>query len=80
MIAGRVDMGADEGSEKPGDFTHNGKIDYEDIDLFAESWLSGPSDNNWYRLCDLEENSRINFADYADVAKDWLWQATWYQP
>ena len=80
VMAGRVDMGADEVGEKQADFTRNGIIDMKDVLIFVQAWLSTPSDSNWYILCDLYEDDQINSPDWAELANNWLWQASWYNP
>jgi len=80
VMAGCVDIGADETSEKQADFTRNGKIDTEDLGVFVQSWLSSSDDIDWYILCDLYEDDGIDFADFAEFANDWLWRADWYEP
>ena len=80
VIAGRVDMGADEVGPKQADFTRDGLINFKDLTLFAESWLSQPGDDNWNVLHDLLGDGYVEIADLSAFADDWLWQATWYRP
>jgi len=80
VMVGCVDIGADETSEKQADFTRNGKINAEDLGVFVQLWLSSSADIDWYILCDLYEDNGIDFADFAEFANDWLWQAGWYEP
>ena len=80
IITGRVDMGADEVGEKQADFTRNGIIDMADLKLFVGCWLSSPGEDDWYILCDLYQDGQIDFADWAEFTKDWLWQVSWYEP
>lgn len=80
IIAGRVDMGADEVGPKQGDFTRDGLINFKDLALFAESWLCQPGDDNWNVLHDLFGDGCVESADLSVLADDWLWQATWYRP
>jgi len=77
IIAGRVDIGCDEVGEKQADFSRNGIISIEDVAVFVQTWLSGPSEPKWNALCDLYEDQFIDLADWAELAKDWLWQADW---
>lgn len=77
-MVSRVDMGADEVGEKQADFSRNGIIDAEDFIIFIQAWLSIPGQVNWYVLCDLYNDDTIDTLDFAEVSKDWLWQASWY--
>ena len=79
-MAARIDIGADEVGEKLADFTRNGIIDRADLDIFVGCWLTVPSDNDWYILCDLYKDDDIDFLDYTKICDDWLWQTSWYQP
>ena len=78
MMGGRIDIGTDEVGEKKADFNRDGIINLGDLGVFVQSWLSIPGENNWYVLCDLYEDSHIDFADYVDFTADYLWQASWY--
>ncbi|MBN2455737.1 MAG: right-handed parallel beta-helix repeat-containing protein [Sedimentisphaerales bacterium] len=78
MMAGRVDMGADEVSQKQADFTRNGIINFEDFSILAHSWFSTDAKPNWNILCDLREDGYIDFKDLAKMLQEWLWQADWY--
>ena len=64
--------------EKQADFTRNGIINLEDLIIFVPVWLRRPGQENWYTLCDLYEDEQIDLVDWADFAKDWLWQASWH--
>ncbi len=79
IISGRVDIGCDEVGEKQADFSRNGIIDIEDVAIFAQAWLSGPSGPKWDVLCDLYEDGFVDLEDWAELAKDWLWWADWYK-
>jgi len=79
IIAGRVDMGYDELGPKQADLTRNGLIDLQDVAMFVRAWLTGPGQDNWYVLSDLLADEHIDAADWAELAKDWLWQAHWHQ-
>jgi predicted outer membrane repeat protein len=73
FMAGRVDMGADETNHYgPGDLNENGLIDAADLPIFVQSWLSGPGQGGWNGECDFNEDGRINFADYGDIASFWM--------
>ena len=75
---GAADIGADELSQKQADFTRNGAINCNDFAVLAHSWLTGPSDDQWYALCDLFEDDYIDSGDLRLFVHDWLWQAAWY--
>ena len=78
IMAGRVDMGSDEVGPKQADFTRNGVIDIRDVAEFVQAWLAGPGDDEWAVLCDLYEDEHIDSVDWAELARDWLWQAAWH--
>jgi len=78
VMAGRVDMGADEVGPKQADFTRDGRIDIQDFAVFSRSWDTTPSQANWYVLCDLFEDDIIDINDLAALADDWLWYPDWY--
>jgi hypothetical protein len=75
IMGGRIDMGFDEVGEKQADLNHDGVIDFEDVEKFVQAWLSNPGDSNWCVLCDLYRDNQIDFRDWTELAKDWLWQA-----
>lgn len=77
-MLGRIDMGFDEVGEKQADFTRNGTIDANDLSIFVQGWLSVPEDENWYLLLDLYIDNKIDFRDFAEFSKDWLWEASWF--
>ena len=79
IISSRVDIGCDEVGEKQADLSRNGIINVEDVATFVQAWLSGPGEPKWDVLCDLYENELIDLADWAELAKDWLWRADWYE-
>jgi len=47
----------------PGDFNADGKVDFEDLMIFALAYGSTPSDTNWNPSCDLLSDSVIDFED-----------------
>lgn len=79
IISGRVDMGCDEVGEKQADFSRNGIIDAEDLAMFVQAWLTIRQEQTWDVLCDLYEDGLIDLTDWAELARDWLWQAEWYE-
>jgi len=79
VISGRVDIGYDEVGEKQADLSRNGIIDIENVAIFVQAWLSGPSGPKWDVLCDLYEDGFVDLEDWAELAKDWLWQAEWHK-
>jgi hypothetical protein len=46
-----------------GDFNSDGKVDFEDLMIFALAYGSTPSDDNWNPSCDLLYDSVIDFED-----------------
>jgi len=78
-MCSRLDIGSDEVGEKQADFTRDGIIEYLDLNVLVNIWLAVEQDDNWYILCDLYRDNKINFLDFARFAQDWLWQASWYE-
>jgi parallel beta-helix repeat protein len=79
IISGRVDMGCDEVGEKQADFSRDGIINTEDLAMFVQAWLTTPDQQAWDVLCDLYEDELVDLTDWAELAKNWLWQAEWYE-
>jgi len=71
VMRGRVNMGADEVGKTQADFTRNGTVDFDDVVVFVRSWLSTAEEDRWHGLCDLYENGRIDWVDWAELAEDW---------
>ncbi|NLB18731.1 MAG: hypothetical protein GX825_08405 [Syntrophomonadaceae bacterium] len=46
-----------------GDFNQDGKVDFEDLMIFALAYGSTPSSSNWDARCDLDQDNRIDFED-----------------
>ena len=69
-----VDIGCDEVGPKQADFTRNGRIDAGDLGVLTDSWLTTPADIDWYVLCDLYADGKINFKDFARFVTDYLWE------
>jgi hypothetical protein len=80
VMGGRVDMGADEVGEKQADLTRDGIINFEDFSIFSQSWPENVPDDEWYVLCNLYEDEKIDAMDMAEFVSDWLWEADWYEP
>jgi parallel beta-helix repeat protein len=70
-----VDMGADEVVTNLADFNTDGIVDYLDIEIMTNEWLSSGGELQ----SDLFDDDFIDFADYAVFAEQWLWTATWHQ-
>jgi hypothetical protein len=77
-MSGRVDIGADELSQKQADFNRNGLINMDDYAVLAGSWRAESDDPHWYVLCDLFEDGLIDSEDLREFVADWLWRAAWY--
>jgi hypothetical protein len=56
------------------DFTGNGRVDIDDLAIFADAWLSQTGTPNWNENCDLLDEGQITFKDFAEFARFWLWQ------
>ncbi len=54
-----------------GDLTGNCIIDYADLKIMAEEWLTGGI------KADLIENNNVDFKDYAVLANNWLEELLW---
>ncbi|MFC1633972.1 hypothetical protein ACFL5Z_03960 [Planctomycetota bacterium] len=65
----------DEVDQNPSDLNWNGIIDYSDIVIFADAWLSEKGTENWSAMCDLFIDEQINFQDWTELAGNWLWRA-----
>jgi hypothetical protein len=70
-----VDIGADEVVTNPADFNTDGIVDYFDLKVMTDEWLSSGGELQ----SDLFDDDFIDFADYAVFAEQWLWTATWHQ-
>lgn len=70
-----VDMGADEVVTNLADFNTDGIVDYFDIKVMTNEWLSSDDELQ----SDLYDDDFIDFADYAVFAEQWLWTAAWHQ-
>jgi hypothetical protein len=59
--------------EYRGDINLDGIVDYEDLDIFAQNWLSYFGQDNYLSRCDLArpKNLIVDFADFAVLARDW---------
>ncbi len=69
-----VDMGADEVVTNPADFNTDGIVDYFDLEIMTNEWLSSGSELQ----SDLFDDDFVDFADYAVFAEQWLWTAAWH--
>lgn len=47
----------------PGDFNADGKVDFEDLMIFALAYGSTTGSSNWNAACDLDPNGKIDFED-----------------
>jgi len=56
------------------DFTGDGRVDIDDLDIFTDAWLSQTGTANWNENCDLFDDGQIMLLDFAEFAKFWLWQ------
>jgi len=62
-----------------GDINLDGIVDYEDLDIFADCWLSHFGQDNYLARCDLAKPKDliVNFKDFAAFAKDWRKVEQW---
>ncbi len=56
------------------DFNQSGNVDYLDLLILAQSWLSQPGDENWNNRYDISDpaDGIINLLDFAVFARQWL--------
>ncbi|MGA2071060.1 MAG: hypothetical protein ABSG97_06890 [Sedimentisphaerales bacterium] len=56
-----------------GDINLDGVVDYEDLEIFAQCWLSHFGQDNYLSRCDLAKPKDliVNFKDFAEFAKSW---------
>jgi parallel beta-helix repeat protein len=69
-----VDIGADEVVFKQADFDTSGRIDYRDVSVLVEEWLTGGTSLR----SDFTSDDFVNFDDYAVFAQDWAWEVPWH--
>jgi hypothetical protein len=68
-------MGADEMVTKPFDLDDDGLIDYYELDVLINEWLrTSPG-----LQTDFNSDGIVDLADFAELAKYWLWTAGWRQ-
>jgi hypothetical protein len=55
------------------DFDESGSVDYVDLWILVQSWLSQPGDEDWDGRCDISEpaDGIINLLDYAVFGRQW---------
>ena len=70
-----VDIGPDEVLASPADFNFDGIVDYLDMEVLVNEWLTGGSSLQ----SDLHQDNFIDLADYAELASQWLWETGWHQ-
>ena len=71
IIGGRIDIGADE-YVCEGDFSKDGKVDYTDLKLIAEQWLSPPGTPSADIAPPPNGDGIVNFLDFSLFAQHWL--------
>ena len=56
-----------------GDINLDGVVDYEDLEIFTQCWLSHFGQDNYLSRCDLAapKDLIVNFNDFAVFANDW---------
>jgi len=56
------------------DFNQSGSVDYLDLLILVQSWLSQPGDENWNERYDISDpaDGIINLLDFAVFARQWL--------
>ncbi len=56
------------------DFNQSGNVDYLDLLILGQSWLSQPGDENWNYRYDISDpvDGIINLVDFAVFARQWL--------
>jgi len=56
-----------------GDINQDWVVNSLDLKEFANQWLQPCSDPNWCGGCDIDHSGRVNLADFAIFAENWLW-------
>ena len=66
--------------EYGGDINLDGIVDYEDLDIFAQCWLSHFGQDNYLSRCDLAKpkDLTVNFKDFAEFTKGWRKVEQWH--
>jgi parallel beta-helix repeat protein/predicted outer membrane repeat protein len=75
IFDGTVDMGADEFIGNIADFNNDGIVDFADLFVYSQYWLSEVED----LPADFVNDGFIDFADFAVFAENWLWTGAWHQ-
>ena len=57
-----------------GDFNFDCEVDYYDLAIFADAWLSSTDQTNWNSACDIAGTRLgiIDLLDFAVFAQNWL--------
>jgi hypothetical protein len=65
--------------EYSGDINLDGIVDYGDLEIFADCWLSHFGQDNYLSRCDLAKpkDLAVNFKDFAEFAKGWRKVEQW---
>jgi hypothetical protein len=65
--------------EYGGDINLDGVVDLEDLEIFAQCWLSHFGQDNYLSRCDLAKpkDLTVNFRDFAEFAKGWRKVEQW---
>jgi len=55
------------------DFDQSGYVDYVDLYILVQAWLSQPGDDNWDGRCDISNpaDGIINLLDFVVFARQW---------
>ncbi len=53
-----------------GDVNNNGQVDWDDLFVAAEQWLTNPGTSQ--PSADLNDDNNVNLADFAIIADDWM--------
>jgi hypothetical protein len=63
-----------------GDINLDGVVDYEDLEIFTQCWLSNFGQDNYLSRCDLAKpkDLMVNFNDFAAFANDWHTVEQWH--
>jgi len=56
------------------DFDRSESVDYIDLSILVQAWLSQPGDGNWDGRCDISHpaDDIINLLDFTVFARQWL--------
>jgi hypothetical protein len=58
--------------KQPGDANEDGVLDFNDLVLFANSWIAYYEDRPWNQIFDFNKDSKLDFNDLVEFANAWI--------